>query len=337
MQKKQPIKLKWRLITGIFLLTLIVGSGSAFAASEKPIVFGDASWDSIQVHNRIAAFIIENGLGYKTDFMVGETIPIVTGVIRGDIDVDMESWTENIQEVYDKGIKSGKMLDLGPNYPDSWQGWLVPTYVIKGDPERGIKALAPDLKSVSDLSRYWKIFKDPEVPEKGRFYNSIPGWAITKFNDQKMKAYGLDKYYNSFLPGSDAALSGSMAAAYKRGKPWFGYYWAPTWVLGKYDMTPLEEPPYNKEVWEKTAGCAVPSVQVNILVNSKLPERAPDVVEFLKKYETTTAMCNKFLAYMKNNKAKTQDAAIWFLKNYEPVWTQWVSADVAAKVKAALK
>jgi len=180
MRKKQPIEFKWCTITGIFLLTLFIGFGNVFAASEKPIVFGDASWDSIQVHIRIAAFIIENGLGYKTDFMVGETIPIVAGVIRGDIDVDMESWTENLQEVYDKGIKSGKMLDLGPNFPDSWQGWLVPTYVIKGDPERGIKALAPDLKSVFDLPKYWKIFKDPEVPEKGRFYNSIPGWAITK-------------------------------------------------------------------------------------------------------------------------------------------------------------
>jgi len=102
-------------------------------------------------------------------------------------------------------------------------------------------------------------------------------------------------------------------------------------------MTPLEEPPYNKEVWEKTAGCATPSVQVNILVNSKLPERAPEVVEFLKKYETNIDMCNKFLAYMKDNKANTEEAAIWFLKNYESVWTQWVPADVAEKVKAALK
>lgn len=337
MRNTRSVNFKWTTLTGIFLLLLFTACGNVFAASEKPIVFCDASWDSIQVHNRIAAFIIENGLGYKTDFIAGETIPLVTGLMRGDTDVHMESWTQNIQELYDKGIKSGKMLDLGPNYPDSWQGWLVPAYVIKGDPERGIKALAPDLKSVLDMPGYWKIFKDPEDPEKGRFYNSIPGWAVTKINDRKIKTYGLDKYYNSFLPGSDAALNGSMAAAYKRGKPWFGYYWAPTWVLGKYDMIPLQEPPYDQKIWDETKGCAFPSVEVNILVNSKLPERAPDVVEFLKKYETTTDMCNKVLAYMKDHKANTQDAAIWFLKNYETVWTQWVPADVATKVKAALK
>jgi glycine betaine/proline transport system substrate-binding protein len=311
--------------------------GIGIAASKKPIVFADKSWDSVQVHNRIAGFILEKGFGYEVDYMQGETAPLVTGLMRGDIDVDMESWTQNIQELYDKGIQSGTIIDLGPNYPDSWQGWLVPTYVIKGDPERGIKPMAPDLKSVFDMPKYWKIFKDPEEPGKGRFYNSIPGWGVTKINEEKIKAYGLEKHYTTFLPGSDAALSGSMAAAYKKGKPWFGYYWEPTWVLGKFDMTALEEPPFDQKIWDANKGCAFRSVDVNILVNSKLPERAPDAVAFLKKYEATAAICNKFLAYMQDSKASRKEAAIWFLKNYESVWTSWVTPDVAAKVKAALK
>ena len=57
----------------------------------------------------------------------------------------------------------------------------------------------------------------------------------------------------------------------------------------------------------------------------------------LKKYETTAEINNKFLAHMRQTKGKAQDGAIFFLKNYESLWTKWVSADVAAKVKAALK
>ena len=30
------------------------------------------------------------------------------------------------------------------------------------------------------------------------------------------------------------------------------------------------------------------------------------------------------------------EAAEWFLNEYEEVWTQWVPADIAAKIKAAL-
>ena len=40
---------------------------------------------------------------------------------------------------------------------------------------------------------------------------------------------------------------------------------------------------------------------------------------------------------MKDTRAKTDEAAQWFLKEYESLWTQWVPADVAAKVKAAMK
>ncbi|MFP4033105.1 MAG: glycine betaine ABC transporter substrate-binding protein [Desulfococcaceae bacterium] len=112
----------------MFLLALVLVfsvSTGAFS-TDKTIRFGDLSWDSVQVHNRIAGFIAEHGYGYDTEYIPGETVPINTGLQRGDLDVNMESWTENIQELYDKGIANGDILDLGPNYPDSWQGWLVP-------------------------------------------------------------------------------------------------------------------------------------------------------------------------------------------------------------------
>jgi glycine betaine/proline transport system substrate-binding protein len=322
------------LLFGISFL-LFPFSTTATAASKK-LVVADLNWDSAQVHNRIAGFIMEKGYGYTIDYVPGATITLFAGLVRGDIDINMECWVENQQEAYDKAIKAGQVIDLGSNFPDSWQGWLVPTYVIKGDTKRGIKPMAPNLKSISDMPKYWKLFKDPENPSKGRFYSCIPGWECEKINEKKFKAYGLDKHYNIFLPGSDAALNGSMAAAYKKGKPWFGYYWAPTWVLGKLDMTPIEEPAYDKKVWDNNYACAYPSVSVNIIVNAGLKKRAPEIVEFLKKYETTQGMANKFLAYMRDKKANTQAAAIWFLKNYEDLWTGWVPADVAKKVKAAL-
>ena len=324
---------------GILLLVIsffMVPLSPHGAAAAGKLIIADLNWDSVQVHNRIAGFIMEKGYGYDIEFTPGATITLFAGLVRGDIDINMECWVENQQEAYGKAINAGQVMDLGSNFPDNWQGWLVPTYVIKGDSKRGIKPMAPDLKSVSDMPKYWEIFKDPEDPGKGRFYSCIPGWECEKINEKKFKAYGLDKHFNIFLPGSDAALNGSMAAAYKKGKPWFGYYWAPTWVLGKLDMTPLEEPAYDKTLWDENCACAYPSVRVNIIVNAGLQKKAPEIVAFLKNYETTQAMANRFLAYMQDEKASTQQAAVWFLKNYEDLWTQWVPSDVAKKVKAAL-
>ncbi len=341
-------KMNLTLYAILALAMVILIGGVTPAAAKKNIIFGDFGWDSAQVHNRIAGIIIEKGLGYPIKFVQGETIMLNTALIQakgGEApNVNMETWTENWQELYDEGLAKGKdaktrqgFINLGANVPNSVQGWYVPRYMVEGDAKRGIKATAKGLKSVFDLPKYWKLFKDPEDPTKGRFHSCIPGWSCALVNDKKFKAYGIMENYNIMQPGSGPALAASMETAYKRGKPWLGYYWAPTWVLGKLDMVRLEEPAFDQEIWDKTKACEYPAVKCDILVHKTLPKDAPDVVEFLKKYETTLDINNKFLAYMQDNKATTDAAAVWFLKNYESLWTGWVSADVAAKVKASLK
>jgi glycine betaine/proline transport system substrate-binding protein len=343
---KQKMRLLAFALVSFAALSLIVGVVPASA--KKTIIFADFGWDSAQVHNRIAGIIVEKGLEYPIKFVQGETIMLNKALIQakgGEApNVNMETWTENWQELYDEGLAMGKdnktdqgFINLGPNFPNSVQGWYVPRYVVEGDDKRGIKPIAPELKSVFDLPKYWKLFKDPEDPSKGRFHSCIPGWSCALVNEEKFKAYGIEKNYNIMQPGSGPALAASMETAYKRGKPWLGYYWAPTWVLGKLDMVQLEEPKFDQKIWDTTKACEYPAVKCDILVHKNLPKEAPDVVEFLKKYDTTLEINNKFLAYMQDNKASTQEAAVWFLKNYEDLWTGWVPAEVVAKVKASLK
>ncbi len=333
-------KRSWRgLVVLSMALTLLVLPVLGCAPEEKEtVVFGDLSWDSAQVGNRIAAFIVQHGYGYEVDYVPGDTITILQALRSGEVQVNMEIWVENQIEPYNEALDAGDVIDLGNNYGDNYQGWLVPTYMIEGDSERGIDATAPGLKSVFDLPDYWELFKDPEDKSKGRFTNSIPGWMCTGINTQKLATYGLDEYYTDFVVGSDAALSGSMAGAYAKGDSWLGYYWAPTWVLGKFDMTLLEEPAYDEDLFteEKGYACAYPSNNVNVAVNAAFADANPDVMEFLSNFTTTTALQNEVLAYMQETEASTDEAAMFFLAEYEDLWTKWVPSDVADAVKAAL-
>ena len=136
--------------------------------------------------------------------------------------------------------------------------------------------------------------------------------------------YGLGDTYNLGIAGSGTALAGVMVGSYKKKEGVCAYYWAPTAVLGKLDMIRLKGSEYE-------------AADVNILVNKSMLEKAPDVVEFLKKYSTTVADNNEFLAKMDENEWDTQQTAEWFLKNKEDVWTKWVSDDVASRVRAALQ
>ncbi|MDD3365804.1 MAG: glycine betaine ABC transporter substrate-binding protein [Sphaerochaetaceae bacterium] len=309
----------------ITLALLLFVTGGLFAGGEaesdvQTIVFGDVSWDSVQVHNRIVAFIIENGLtGYKAEFMPGDTLPILNGVMQGDVDVDMESWHNNFPEVYKKGLESGKFVDLGQNMPDAPQGWYVPRYLVEGP-----GALAPDLKSVADLPKYAHLFPDPEEPSKGQILGGVAGWAQMSLSQEIFDKNNLADTYNLTVMGSVTPIAATMVSAFKKGDPWVGYYWEPTAILGRLDMVRLK-------------GSEWPPALVNILVHTSMLERAPDVVEILKAYSTTVEENNEFLKIMDENKWTTQETAIWFLKNKEATWTSWVSADVEAKVKKALQ
>jgi len=327
MTRKQ--KLGTKLLIVALGAILILSSFIGCITQKETITFADLDCDSAQVHNRIAAFILEHGYDYNIEYNFGSTIPMFLGLTDGSNDISMEIWVENQQEAYDEAIAAGTIVDLGGNFLDNWQGWLVPTYMITdGD-------LPADI-SVEDMTEYWELFKDPEDPTKGRFYSCIAGWECELINDEKFEVYGLDDTYNIFLPGSGAALLSSMVGAYEKHEPWFGYYWSPTSALGLYDMTPIGEPAYNETVWNTNHGCAFPAVNINICVNAGLLDRAPDAVEFLENYETTAAMANDALAYMEANEATAEEAAVYFLQEYESVWTQWVPADIASKVKAAL-
>jgi len=323
-------------VFSITLLALAACSGGADEGEIETIVFADAGWESIRVHNSIAQTIIENGFGYDTDVTAGSTAATFQGLREADINVYMEVWTDNIKEMYAEGIDSGDVIQMSVNFDDNDQGLYVPSYVIEGDPERDIEPLAPDLKTVEDLKKYPEVFEDPEDPGKGRILNAPSGWELSKNIDEKFDFYELDETYNNFMPGSDSAIITSLVDAYNKGEGWVGYYWAPTSITAKYDLILLEEADYDPEIWDENSGTEFPPNDVVVAVHKDLPNQAPEVTEFLENYETSSELTEAALLYMEENDADHEEAAKWWMKEYEDIWTEWVSEEVVEKVKEAL-
>lgn len=323
------------LVTAV-LVVLSACSGTEAGGEIDTILFSDAGWDSVRVHNSIAQTIIEEGYGYNTDVMTGSTATTFEGLRKGDINVYMEAWSDNIKEVYDEAMDAGDIEVVSVNFNDNDQGLYVPTYVIEGDEERGIEPMAPDLKTVEDLKKYPEVFEDPEDPGRGRVINAPSGWELSSAIDEKFDVYGLDETMNIFMPGSDSAIVASLVDAYKNGEAWVGYYWAPTAVTAKYDLTLLEEKPYDEETWEETKATAFPPNDVTIAVHEDLPDQAPDVVDFLSNYETSSDLTEEALEYMDKNDATPEEAAAWWMEEHEDLWTSWLDEEIVEKVKDAL-
>lgn len=322
------------LAFALFLLVGVVRPGYGF---EGKITFADFSWESAQFHNRLAGFLIEKGWNREVDYTFVEEIPGFMGLERGDLQIAMEAWVDNSASYWEKAEKRGKVVTLGKNYPDAPQGWYVPTYVIEGDESRGIEPLAPGLKSVTDLPRYWEVFRDSEKKSKGRFNNGPSGWIVSVTNAKRLKSYGLDETFTNFYTGSSAALSTAIASAYEKGKPVLAYYWEPTPILGMYDMTKLEEPPYDPEVWDDTGACAFPKCRVLKVANKEFLDESPEIRVMLERYSTTLELTNEVLAYMKQNDMGPDKAVQWFLKQYPDLWRSWVLDPAAvARINNAL-
>ena len=73
-----------------------------------------------------------------------------------------------------------------------------------------------------------------------------------------------------------------------------------------------------------------------IAIHSSLADDAPDVVEFLRKYDFTAAAQVAAEAYMSETGAEFDEVAVWWLKNQEDFWVPFVTDEAAEKIKEAL-
>ena len=293
--------------------------------AKKTIIFADLDWDSAQIQNAIARRIVEDGYGYPTDAIFGETVPLWQELVRGHIDVTMEIWLPNQQEVWGPALAKGEVVPLGKSLDDNWQSaYVVPTYVVEQN---------PGLKSVQDLRDHIDIF--PQEGGKAVLVSCLAVWHCSGVNEAQFASYGLDDVITLQDPGSQASLFASLEGAYAKGEPWLGYLWGPTQPAAELDLTRLKEPVCAAGA-DPNSGCGYPVAKIRIAVHPTLVPRAPDVIEFLKNWDFTAAVDVSAQTYQRETGASFDEVATWFLKKHEAAWTQWVPPNVAQKVKDAL-
>lgn len=328
------------LLVGIIAASMVLVGCGGEEEVKPTIKVADLNWGSGHFQAEVLKIIIEEGYGYPVELVPGATIFMLQAIQTGEVHIIPEIWLPNQQEAWDTAVASGNVLDMGIQAKfDNWQSlFVVPTYVIEGDPERGIEPMAPDLKSVFDLEQeqYKELFQNPENPSKGGIYSCIPGWECEKINIAQLETYGLDDDYDLLNSGSEAGLFAALMGAYEKGEPHITYLWAPTWIAGLLDLTLLEEPPYDEAVWNDNYGCGYAIANINKAAYRELPEMAPELIDLLEKWNLDDKTVGDADKYVSDTGGEYIDAAISFLKNNEDIWTEFVPADVAEKVKAAV-
>lgn len=326
-------------LIGAFVSVTVPARAAPKCEVGLPLVFADLDWDSARLHTAIASYIVQQGYGCEVEYAPGGTLDAFSGLSTGAVDVMMEVWKDNFFEKWDAMEEKGFVLDVGVNFSDAVQGWFVPRYLVEGDAKRGIKALAPDLRSVSDLRRYKHLFAEPSNPETGIFTNCVPSWSCASVNTKKLKAYGLAEHFTDRRSKTGDELADYITTRYEAGKPFLAYYWEPTWILGAFDLIRLEEPPYDEEVWQNLLiaesperATAYPPATVNKGLNFFIEIDAPVLFAFFTRYGIPTRMIDVLLSFRHKNNLSIDQTARHFLVTHPELWKQWVSNNAARQI-----
>ncbi|MEO9274007.1 ABC transporter substrate-binding protein [Marinomonas sp. 5E14-1] len=323
-------------------LTIMLSASSAFAASEScgDLTIADMSWNSATLIANIDSLILTEGYNCNVELVPGDTNATGASIIeRGEPDIAPELWSNALASALQKGVADKRIRIAGQSLSDGGEeGFWIPKYLVDENPA---------LSSMEEILKHPELFKHPEDDSLGALYNCPAGWNCQISTGHLFEAFNMEERgFDLIDPGSGAGLSGSIAKAYERKEGWLGYYWAPTAVLGKYEMVKVDfgsdvnlehyQTCLTQEYCEDPQPSMYPPAPVDTVTTEALATEKPEIYDYLTKRSFTNAKMNALLAWMESNQAQGDYAAEYFLKNNEAMWTTWVSADAAKKIKAAL-
>lgn len=323
-------------------VALTLGASGAFAAHHEcgKVTIADMNWSSASLIANIDKFILANGFGCDAELVPGDTMPTGTSMIeKGQPDIAPELWTNSFNDLLNQGVDEGRLKLAGKSLSDGGEeGFWVPAYMVKENPE---------LATIEGVIKHAKEFPHTEDDSVSGFYGCPAGWGCQISSSNLFRALKLKEAgFELIDPGSGAGLAGSIAKAYERKAPWFGYYWAPTAVLGKYKMVKVDfGSGVKKEEFINCialADCLEPTVSmyppspVYTVTTDEFADTSPEAYAYLGKRSFTNEQMNGLLAWIEENQADGQYAAENFMFEHEEVWSKWVSTEVKNKLIAAL-
>ncbi len=321
----------------ILVFVAIVFSATRASAGCGTVSIGEMNWNSARLIANLQKIILETGYGCKVEVTKTTTVPGMTAhVDTGKPQIISEAWINSVRELYERGVNEGRIVSVSSVLSDGGlEGWWVPAYLVEK---------YPGIDTVEGLKKNWQLFAHASNPDKGRFFGCPKGWGCRTINKNLLKAYGLDTVFEKFDSGSGEKLRESIALAYAQKKPWLGYYWAPTAIMGRYPMVPvkLNATDPKGHACNQKPDCATPHAggypasRVISTVTTEFKDTHPNEFAALSKISIPNKVMNSILAWAEKNNASGPQMAAHFLRTQRSVWSKWVSEDTVNKIEAAL-
>ncbi|MCD5976248.1 MULTISPECIES: glycine betaine ABC transporter substrate-binding protein [Pseudomonas] len=280
--------MKMRKILGVSAALALAVSSTLAHAKEVSIGYVDGWSDSVATTN-VAAVVIKQKLGYDVKLQAVAAGIMWQGVATGKLDMMLSAWLPVTHGEYLAKNKDN-VVNYGANFKDAKIGLIVPEYV---------KA-----NSIEDLKT--------DASFKKKIVGIDAGSGVMIKTDQAIKDYGLDGY--KLQASSGAGMIAELTRAENKKESIAVTGWVPHWMFAKWKLKFLEDP----------KGVYGAAETVDSIGSKELATKAPEVVEFLKKFQWKSKDEIGEVMLAIQDGAKPEAAAeAWVAKNPERVkeWT----------------
>jgi glycine betaine/proline transport system substrate-binding protein len=282
--------------------------------------------DGQYMENSLQAYLMKevvNAVGGKAEVVASGGAEAMAAMSKADDMVSMDWWRWQFEDGWQKYVvKEKSVVEIDTTDYKGEEGWYVPTYVIKGDPGRGIKPACPELPNWEALNRCIDAFKTAKTGSKGQYMTGAESWAPAYGDQDRIDHLKLN--YEMVFAGSEAALFAELTRAYEQGKPWLGLMWRPNYLTHKYDLTRVEFPTHTKQCWATTHACQWPETIIYQVASAGLQEKHPTVWNILQKYELNDEQLHAMQSHVVDEGMSIEEAAKAWMKDNPEVWKAWL-------------
>ncbi|MFN7103301.1 MAG: glycine betaine ABC transporter substrate-binding protein [Pseudorhizobium sp.] len=328
--------MRYPLAAAALFLGFCVRPGAAEAACGA-VSIAEMNWGSAAIAAHIDKIVLERGFGCSVTLVPGDTVPTFSSMnTAGTPDMAPEFWINAVRGDLSRATAENR-LELGAEIlaDGAVEGWWVPKFLVDAN---------PDIRTVEDALARPDLFPAPEQPDKGALYGCPSDWSCQVTTANLFRAFAAaDQDFVLVEPPTAGELEASIKQAFAEQTGWLGYYWAPTAILGKYQMVKLSfGVTHNKPEWDACTtvpDCAspernaYPTSQAFTLYTEGFAEKAADTVDYLNRRQWSNATISRVLAWQLENQASNSETAEYFIESHQDVWSQWLSPIVAAKIR----
>lgn len=279
------------LVIGLIVMgTSMLTATQAVAADKPTIEVGYVqTWPSSVATTKLAATVIENELGYPVKLTTADPGLLYQGVKTGDLDAQLSSWLPSTHASYYEKAWADS-ITLGPNLIGTRAGLVVPEYV--------------DIDKVSELADHADRFNS-------RIVGIGAGAGVMEDAREVIEKYNLDFELQA---SSTAGMAAALRRATKNGDWVVVTGWSPLWIWGKFDLKYLED---DRGIYEEAG-------YVSTLTSRELPEKAPEVFQFLRRFQINIETLNNLTLAMEEGKSEQEAVNDWLDENTETM-NRWVA------------